>query len=90
LAYVPVIVVTFAASAGLAEILREAATAPWCSVNALVLVAFPPALWALVTRVDGLRAVVAAVAAQGGGMAVAAITKDPLLATIAWSAGERR
>lgn len=53
-----------------------------------MLVAFPPALWALATRVNGVRAIAGAALAQGAGMAAAAVAKHPFLATVLWSAGE--
>jgi hypothetical protein len=88
IAYAPMTMVMFQAFAGLAEIFDEPEYRTMVLVNALVLVAFPPALWALAPRVDGVRAIAAAAAAQGAGMAVAAIAQDAFLATVLWSAGE--
>jgi hypothetical protein len=88
MAFAPLTMVMFQAFAGLAEIFDPREYRAMVLVNASVLVAFPPALWALAERVDGLHAIAAAAVAQGAGMAVAAITKDAYLATVAWSAGE--
>ncbi len=88
IAYAPFTMVMFQAFAGLAEIFPGADYRLMVLVNAITLVAFPPLLWSLVTRADGVVALTVAGAAQGAGVAAAALTTDPILTTIAWSAGE--
>ena len=88
LAYAPFTAVMFQAFAGLAEVFDEPDYRLMVLVNAVTLVAFPLLFWRLVTRVDGVRALAVAGAAQGGGIAAAALLDDPVWSTIVWSAGE--
>ena len=88
IAYAPLTMVMFQAFSGLAQIFDDTDYRTMVLVNAVVLVAFPPLLWSVATRVDGVHAIAAAGTVQGVGIAAAAITTDPLLSTIVWSAGE--
>jgi len=88
LAFAPFTVVMFQAFAGLAEIFDDADYRLMVLVNAATLVAFPLVLWRAVARVPGAVALGAAGALQGGGIAAAALLRDPLVTTLAWSAGE--
>ena len=88
LAYAPFTMVMFQAFAGLAEIFESADYRLMVLVNALTLVTFPPLLWTIVARADGVVALTVAGSVQGLGVAAAAITNEPVLTTIAWSAGE--
>lgn len=88
LAYAPLTMVMFQAFSGLAQIFDHSDYRTMILVNAVVLVAFPPLLWSIAASVHGLHAIVIAGTVQGVGIAAAAITRDPLLSTIVWSAGE--
>ena len=88
IAYAPLTMVMFQAFSGLAQIFDEREYRTMILVNAVVLVVFPPLLWSIAARVDGVHALAAAGTVQGVGIAAAAITTDPLLSTIVWSAGE--
>lgn len=88
LAYAPFTMVMFQAFAGLAEIFESADYRLMVLVNALTLVTFPPLLGTIVARADGIVALTVAGSVQGAGVAAAAITNEPVLTTIAWSAGE--
>ncbi len=78
----------FQAFSGLAQIFDDGDYRTMILVNALVLVAFPPLLWSIAAHVNALHAIVTAGTLQGVGIAAAALTTDPLLSTLAWSAGE--
>jgi hypothetical protein len=88
IAYAPLTMVMFQAFSGLAQIFDDGDYRTMILVNAVVLVVFPPLLWSIAARVDGVHAIAAAGTVQGVGIAAAAITTDPLLSTIVWSAGE--
>lgn len=88
IAYAPLTMVMFQAFSGLAQIFDDGDYRTMILVNALVLVVFPPLLWSIAAHVDGVHAIVTAGTVQGAGIAAAAITTDPLLSTIVWSAGE--
>ena len=88
IAYAPLTMVMFQAFSGLAQIFDDGDYRTMVLVNAVVLVVFPPVLWSLAAHVDGVHALAAAGTAQGLGIAAAALTSDPLLSTIVWSAGE--
>jgi len=88
IAYAPLTMVMFQAFSGLAQVFDDHDYRMMVLVNAAVLVAFPPLLWSIAAHVDGLHAIVIAGTVQGVGIAAAAITSDPLLSTIVWSAGE--
>lgn len=88
IAYAPLTMVMFQAFSGLAQIFDDSDYRTMILVNALVLVVFPPLLWSIAARVDALHAIVMAATVQGVGIAAAALSTDPLLSTIAWSAGE--
>ena len=88
LAYAPFTIVMFQAFAGLAEVFEESDYRLMVLVNAVTLVASPLVLWRAVARVPGAVALCAAGALQGAGIAGAALLRDPLVATVAWSAGE--
>lgn len=88
IAYAPLTMVMFQAFSGLAQIFDDGDYRTMILVNAVVLVVFPPLLWSIAARVDGVHAIAVAGTVQGVGIAAAAITTDPLLSTIVWSAGE--
>jgi hypothetical protein len=88
IAYAPLTMVMFQAFSGLAQIFDDGDYRTMILVNAVVLVAFPPLLWSIAANVNVLHAIVTAGTVQGVGIAAAAITTDPLLSTIVWSAGE--
>lgn len=88
IAYAPLTMVMFQAFSGLAQIFDESDYRTMILINAVVLVTFPPLLWSIATNVNVLHAIVTAGTVQGVGIAAAAITTDPLLSTIVWSAGE--
>lgn len=88
IAYAPLTMVMFQAFAGLAQIFEESDYRTMVFVNALVLVAFPPVLWSVTSRMNGLTALTIAGTVLGIGIAAAALAEDPLISTVAWSAGE--
>ena len=87
-AYAPLTAVMFQAFAGLAVVFEDADYRLMVLTNAATLVLFPLVLWRVVTRLDGLLALVGAALLQGVGIAAAAILADPVLSTVVWSAGE--
>jgi len=84
----PFTIVTFQAFSGLAALFDDGEYRVAVLVNAVTLVVFPIVLWRVVSRIDGLRAILLGAGLQGSGMAVAAGIEDPTFAIILFSSGQ--